>query len=77
MYILVPGSLHNNSGNIQIEILAGLTSAKDFPSQDVQYINGITSSDYEGSATNDQVILTTWDSDADLPTVNNGDEASP
>ena len=57
MYLVVPGSHQaSNTNFVQIEIIAGLTSVKDFPDQDGEAINGITSSDLEGTAT--QVIFT-------------------
>ena len=57
LYVWIPANAYGNA-DTQVEVLAGLTSAKDFPDQNGAYINGITSSDHEGSAGVSQVIFT-------------------
>ena len=44
-----PSSSANANRKLTIEVLAGLTGAKEFPSTDAAYISGITSTDYDGA----------------------------
>ena len=65
LYVWVPGTLQGS--NVHIEVLAGLTSVKDFPSTDERYLSGITS-----STTNGQGVTFTIASATNLVTVNGG-----
>lgn len=63
LYIILPGSLQGLHPNgITVEVIAGLTGVKDFPSTDAAYIHGITSSDYDGTSTDSTGTVSTGDS---------------
>ena len=47
VYVQIPAS----TGALSIEVIAGLTGVKDFPSQDGAHIAGVTSVNTEGSTT--------------------------
>ena len=65
LYVWVPGNLEGTS--VHIEVLAGLTSVKDFPSTDERHISGITSSTLNGSGNSFVIAAST-----DLTTVEGG-----
>ena len=65
LYVWVPGNLEGT--NVHIEVLAGLTSVKDFPSTDERYLSGITS-----STTNGEGVTFNIASASDLATVEGG-----
>ena len=56
VYFWIPSSLQGTT--IKIEVIAGLTSVKDFPSTDERYVSGITSSSYNGDGVSFDIVPT-------------------